>query len=152
MRGAEWIAENRYREVGDARRFENWEFSWALVLATAAAARYAQAIGLESIRERVRALATGLRERLGTVEHLRVLDHGRELCAIVSVAVDNRDPRQLVAALREQRINASAQIREYAVLDYDDKGVSASLRLSPHYYNTEEEIDVAVSALRRLLT
>lgn len=152
MRGADWIAENRYREVGDARRFENWEFSWALVLATAAAARYAQAIGLESIRERVRALATGLRERLGIVEHLRVLDHGRELCAIVSVAVDNRDPRQLVAALREQRINASAQIREYAVLDYDDKGVSASLRLSPHYYNTEEEIDVAVSALRRLLT
>jgi selenocysteine lyase/cysteine desulfurase len=86
------------------------------------------------------------------VEHLRVLDRGRELCAIVSVAVDNRDPRQLVAALRQQRINASAQIREYAVLDYDDKGVNASLRLSPHYYNTEEEIDVAVSALRQLLT
>jgi selenocysteine lyase/cysteine desulfurase len=38
------------------------------------------------------------------------------------------------------------------VIDYDDKGVSASLRLSPHYYNTEEEIDVAVSALRDLLT
>jgi selenocysteine lyase/cysteine desulfurase len=152
MRGADWIAENRYREVSDARRFENWEFSWALVLATAEAARYAQAIGLESIRERVRALATGLRERLGTVEHVRVLDRGRELCGIVSVAVDHRDPRQLVAALREQRINASAQIREYAVLDYDDKGVSASLRLSPHYYNTEEEIDAAVSALRHLLT
>jgi selenocysteine lyase/cysteine desulfurase len=152
MRGADWIAENQYREVRDARRFENWEFSWALVLATAEAARYAQTIGLESIRERVRALATGLRERLGTVEHLRLLDRGRELCGIVSVAVDHRDPRQLVAALREQRINASAQIREYAVLDYDDKGVNTSLRLSPHYYNTEQEIDVAVSALRQLLT
>ena len=151
MRGADWIAENQYREVDDARRFENWEFSWALVLATAEAARYAAAIGLEHIQERVHALAARLRERLETVEHVGVLDRGRELCGIVSVAVDNHDPRQLVAALREQRINASAQIREYAVLDYDDKGVQASLRLSPHYYNTEEEIDVGVSALRQLV-
>jgi selenocysteine lyase/cysteine desulfurase len=152
MRGADWIAEDRYREVGDARRFENWEFSWALVLATAAAARYAATLGLGGIQERVSALAQTLRTKLSTIEALYPLDRGRELCGIVSVAVANRDPRQLVAALRERDINVSAQIREYAVIDYDDKGVSASLRLSPHYYNTEEEIDVAVSALRDLLT
>jgi selenocysteine lyase/cysteine desulfurase len=29
--------------------------------------------------------------------------------------------------------------------------VAASLRLSPHYYNTEDEIDRAVVALRELL-
>jgi selenocysteine lyase/cysteine desulfurase len=57
----------------------------------------------------------------------------------------------LVAALRERGINTSAQIREYAVIDYDDKGVQASLRLSPHYYNTEQEIDQAVAAIRELL-
>ena len=56
-----------------------------------------------------------------------------------------------MARLRERRINTSAQIREYAVIDYDEKGVAASLRLSPHYYNTEEEIDQAASAIRELL-
>jgi selenocysteine lyase/cysteine desulfurase len=39
----------------------------------------------------------------------------------------------------------------YAVIDYDDKGVTASLRMSPHYYNTEEEIDQTVSVIRELL-
>jgi selenocysteine lyase/cysteine desulfurase len=151
MRGADWVAENGYRAARDARRFENWEFAWSLVLATGEAARYAAAIGLQQIRTRVRELAGRLREALGTLDHVRVLDRGTELCGIVSVAVEGRDPARLVAALRERRINTSAQIREYAVIDYDEKGVASSLRLSPHYYNTEEEIDHAVSTLGELL-
>ena len=152
MRGAEWIAPDRYRAVRDAKRFESWEFAYALVLATGEAARYAKAIGLDQIRDRVRALAGRLREELGAIEKLRVLDRGTELCGIVSASIDGWDPLELVAALRQRRINTSAQIRVYAVIDYDDKGVKASLRLSPHYYNTEEEIDQAVSAVRELLT
>jgi selenocysteine lyase/cysteine desulfurase len=151
MRGADWIAEDQYRVRPDARRFENWEFAWALVLGTGEAARYATAIGLDQIQNRVRALAGRLREALGSIDGVLVLDRGRELCGIVSVWIDSRDPGELVAALRERRINASSQKRAYAVIDYDEKGVSASLRLSPHYYNTEEEIDQVVSALRELL-
>lgn len=151
MRGADWVAEDRYRAVPDAKRFENWEFAWALVLATGEAARYATAVGLEKIRDRVRALAGRLREALGAIDKVRVLDHSRELCGIVSVWIDGWNPGELVAALRDRRINTSAQIRVYAVIDYDEKGVTASLRISPHYYNTEEEIDQTVSAIRELL-
>ena len=43
------------------------------------------------------------------------------------------------------RINTNAQKRAYAVLDYDQKGVTTSLRLSPHYYNTEDEVDRTVA-------
>jgi selenocysteine lyase/cysteine desulfurase len=151
MRGADWVAEDRYRAARDAKRFENWEFAWALVLATGEAARYATALGLEKIRDRVRSLAGRLREALSTNDRVRVLDRGGELCGIVSISVDRWNPVELVAALRARRINTSAQIRIYAVIDYDDKGVAASLRMSPHYYNTEEEIDQAVSALEELL-
>ena len=151
MRGADWIAEDGYRAAPDAKRFENWEFAWALVLATGEAARYASAVGLEEIQRRVRMLAGRLREALAAIDGVRVLDRGGELGGIVSVAVDGRDPGDLVARLRERRINASAQIREYAVIDYDEKGVAASLRMSPHCYNTEAEIDHAVSAVRELL-
>ena len=59
--------------------------------------------------------------------------------------------RRIGRCLRKRRINTSAQIRVYAVIDYDEKGVAASLRISPHYYNTEEEIDQTVSAIRDLL-
>lgn len=151
MRGAEWIAQDRYRAVDDARRFETFEFAWALVLATGEAARYASAIGLDAIRDRVRSLAARLRDALAGLERVRVLDRGAERCAIVSAAVDGAEPGELVRALRERGINANAQSRPSALLDYDDKGVAASLRLSPHYYNTEAEIDAAVSAIRSLL-
>ncbi len=147
MRGADWIAADRYRPARDARRFENWEFAWALVLGTGEAARYAAAVGLDTIWPRVRALAATLRESLGAIAGVRVLDRGADLGGIVSIAVAGRDPADIVAALRERRINTGAQARTSAVLDYDDKGVTASLRLSPHYYNTEDEIAAAVAAL-----
>jgi selenocysteine lyase/cysteine desulfurase len=151
MRGADWTAANAYRPVPDAKRFENWEFAYALVLATGEAARYAMAVGLEPIRDRVRALAGRLRRALAALDGVRVLDRGHELCGIVSVAIDRGDPAALVAALRERGINTSAQVRVYAVIDYDQKGVDRSLRLSPHYYNTDDEIDRAVAAIRELL-
>ncbi|MBI3491629.1 MAG: aminotransferase class V-fold PLP-dependent enzyme [Acidobacteria bacterium] len=151
MRGAEWIAADRYRAVRDAKRFENWEFAWALVLGTGEAARYATALGLERIRDRVRALAGRLRQALSAIDKVRVLDRGTDLCGIVSAWIDGWNPRDLVAALRDRRINTNAQIRAYAVIDYDEKGVTTSLRISPHYYNTEDEIDRTVSAIRELV-
>jgi selenocysteine lyase/cysteine desulfurase len=151
MRGADWVDEDRYRPAPDAKRFENWEFAYALVLGTGAAARYAAGIGLGSIRDRVRALADRLRTALGGVGGVRLLDRGRELCGIISISVDGRDPAELVDALRARGVNTSAQTRVSAVIDYDDKGVAATLRLSPHYYNTEEEIDQGVTILRDIL-
>ena len=151
MHGADWIAPDRYRHGQDAKRFENYEFAWALVLATGEAARYATSLGLDVIRDRARALAARLRTALAALDSVRVLDHGRELCAIVSVSVDGHDPKQLVRALRERRINTNPQVRVYAVMDFDEKGVAASLRLSPHYYNTEDEIDETASAIREWL-
>ena len=151
MRGADWIAEDRYRALPDARRFETWEFAWALVLATGEAARYALALGLEPIAGRVAELASRLRAGLGKFERVRLLDRGGTLCGIVSLAIAGLDPADMVTALRRRAINTSAQIREYAVIDYDDKRVGASLRISPHYYNTEQEIDLALSTMQELL-
>jgi selenocysteine lyase/cysteine desulfurase len=82
---------------------------------------------------------------------LRVLDRGRELGATVSVAIEGKDPKDLVRELRRRAINTSAQERVYAVLDYDAKGVEGSLRVSPHYYNLESEIDTLLGALEEIL-
>lgn len=151
MKGADWIDDNRYRPKQDATRFETWEFAWALVLATGEAARYARALGLDRIRDRVRTLARHLRESLAAIDGVHVLDRGRELCGIVSISVDGRDPRAIMTALRALNINTNAQTRISAVIDNDAKGVAASLRLSPHYYNTEGEIARAVDAIRELV-
>ena len=59
---------------------------YALVLGLGAAARYALDVGIETARDRARALAAYARERLAEVPGVRVLDRGPELCAIVTVA------------------------------------------------------------------
>ena len=151
MRGADWVEQGQYQLVADAKRFENWEFAWALVLATGEAARYAMDIGMPAIQERVQALSVMLREKMRGIDGVRVLDRGKELGGIVSLWIEGWEPEDLVARLRERGVNTSAQIRTSAVLDYDEKGVPGSLRFSPHYYNTEEEVEMAVEVFKEVV-
>jgi len=150
MRGADWVEGDLFQPAPDARRFETWEFAWGLVLGAGAAARYALDIGLDAIKERAWGLADQLRTALRDLPGAAVLDRGATLSAIVTVSVAGRNPQELVAALRARGINTSAQTRLDAVLDYDAKGVDGSLRISPHYFNTEGELDTLVGALAEL--
>lgn len=147
MSGASWTDVECYQPVASARRFENWEFAWAQLLGTGAAAEYAQRVGLANIQQRVGELVSRLRDGLGGLRNCSVLGNDEERCGIVTLAMPDRDPQQVVGELREQGINVSAQGRESAVLDYTEKNVSAALRISPHYYNTETEIEAVLAAI-----
>lgn len=151
MRGADWIGADRYELRQDARRFENWEFAYALVMGLGEAAWYARGVGVEAAWERTRALGARVRERLAGMDGIRVLDRGRELCAIVTAEVAGKAAGDVVARLREQGINTSAIDRVSAVIDMDAKGAATALRISPHYYNTEAEIDAALAALEAVV-
>lgn len=150
MRGAEWSAADEYTLVDGARRFENWEFAYALHLGLGEAARYALGVGLANAGRRSAELAAYARERLRGVDGVRVLDRGPALCAIVTAEVAGCDARAVVARLRERRINANATLRAYALLDMDDKRARSAVRLSPHYYNTTREMDAAIGALEEI--
>lgn len=151
MQGARWREADEYELVDDAKRFENWEFAYALLLGLGEAARYANAIGMDTITPRVRELADTLRRKLADLPHVRVLDKGPELCGIVTAEIAGHDAREVMLRLREEAINVSATLREYAVLDMDDKHVETAVRISPHYYNTNAEINIAVSALEEFV-
>jgi selenocysteine lyase/cysteine desulfurase len=150
MRGAEWIGPDAYRPAGSALRFEYWETPVALVLGLGEAVRYALGVGLETVGNRVGALAERLRDRLTAIPGVRVLDRWRRRCAIVTQTVEGIRADAVVRELAERRIRGSVSWRGYAVLDFDEKGVEAAVRLSPHYYNTEEEIDAASDALAQI--
>jgi selenocysteine lyase/cysteine desulfurase len=151
MLGADWVGPDRYQPREDARRFENWEFPYALVLGMGVAIEYAMDVGVEVARNRSWRLAQTLRDALAGVRGVRVLDRGPELCAIVTVVVEGYTADALVEELRIQGINTSALDRVSAVIDLDEKGVSSALRLSPHYYNTESEVRAAVAAIRSVV-
>jgi len=151
LRGADWTDPDAFRLADSARRFENWEFAYALVLGLGEAAGYALAVGQEGA-DRAGQLAAQLRERLQEIDGVRLLDRGRERCAIVTLAVAGRDAAELKLRLRERGINTSSADRTAAgVIDMDEKRATSVLRLSPHYYNTVEELDRTVAELRELI-
>ena len=82
---------------------------------------------------------------------MRVLDRGTTTCAIVTMTADGHHADTIVRALKERRINTVSSLREFGIYDFQQKGVETAVRLSPHYYNTEAEVDEAVSAVREIV-
>lgn len=151
MRGARWIEAGKYEVHPTARRYEDWEFPYALVLGQAAAARYSLDVGVETAQARAWALAARLRDALGAMPGVRVLDRGASRCAIVTMAAERMHADAIVRALADRGINTVSSLREFGIYDFDAKRVQSAVRLSPHYYNTEGEVDAAVAALREIL-
>jgi len=147
MRGAKWVAADRYELVDSAHRYEEWEHSYVLVFGLGAAAEYLRRVGIAVVQRRASALAAHLRDRLAAIPGVRVLDLGRDRCAIVTAAIAGWEAPQVIAALRDRRINASASFLSSALFDFTAKGVASAARFSPHYYNTEEELDALVQAV-----
>jgi len=151
MRGATWIDPSRYELADSAIRFEDWEFAYALVLGLAEATKYARAIGVTVAQQRAWALAESLRSQLSSIDGVRVLDRGSVRSAIVTADIPGWYAPDLVSALRERRINSAATLRWYGLLDLTPRNITSAIRLSPHYYNTEDEIATTVDAIRELM-
>ena len=148
MAGASLNSSGGLTLLPSARRFENWEFAYSLVLGLGEAARYAFAAGVSRTGERASEHAAYLRERLSAIPGVTVADRGERLCAIVTASVAGRDGRglrEIVLALRRDGIN----LHNVTVPVAGGPPLSV-LRISPHYYNTREELDSALSALSAL--
>ncbi|WP_242884860.1 aminotransferase class V-fold PLP-dependent enzyme [Actinomadura litoris] len=145
LHAATWKAPDGYEIRGDARRFESWERYVAGQIGLGVAAEYASDLGIEAIRERVAALADGLRERLAARPGTTVLDRGERPSGIVTFTVDGHEPAAVKKAARERGVNVNTTSPRSQ--GYDPRALPSAVRASVHYYNTEEELDLLMSAL-----
>ncbi len=151
LHSARWTKEREYEVVNSAKRFELWERPHALILGGKAAVELAMDIGMPHIQERVQMLAHHTRERLGKLSGVRVLDQGPELGGIVTFHIPGQDPKLIKKQLQEQQINCSIVAYDSALYDFNRKGVKWALRVSPHYYNLEEEVEKLVHSLKGII-
>jgi selenocysteine lyase/cysteine desulfurase len=151
MQGAGLVDPESYVLAPDAKRFENWEFPYALVLGLGEAARYALEAGIEATGARAVELAVEVREKAGALPGVRVADRGARLGAIATVEVMGKDADDLARRLRQTGVNVNVSLMGEGPNNAPEAGATPVLRISPHYYNTSEEIDRAVAALGSLL-
>ncbi|SHN31069.1 aminotransferase class V-fold PLP-dependent enzyme [Mucilaginibacter sp. OK098] len=150
MRGAQWIEKDIYKQADDAKRFEDWEFAYALVLGNRYAIEYCLKVGEDRIWQRVKTLSAYMRQKLALIDKVRVLDRGLELGGLVTFNVAGSDPVYLAGELLKRKINVVPSYRNFAVIDFDEKNVKWAIRASPHYYNTVDEIDQFIEAVKEI--
>jgi cysteine desulfurase/selenocysteine lyase len=151
LHAATWVARDAYEIRPDARRFENWETNYATKIGLGVAIDYARSWGIETTWGRIRALATLLRDRLGAMPGVTVRDSGAERCGIVTFTMAGHEPARLVDELLAQGINVSFTTVRGTRLDMEARGLTAMVRTSVHYYNSEDEIERFCLALAAFL-
>lgn len=137
---AEWTAPDAYRLAERGRRFEEFETSYAARIGFGVAVRYALSLGIDRIATRIDGLAERLRTQL-VAAGAAVHDGGRQRCGIVTFTVDGHDPASVKASLGAAGINVSVTAAPFARLDMEPRGLTSAVRVSPHVYNTDEELD-----------
>jgi len=147
MRAADWVAPDRYELRRDGRRFEEWEQDYAAKVGLARAVDYALERGLEPIWERVHALAASLREQLAELDGVTVRDAGETKAAIVTFDVAGFPAEEIKEALARERINVTVSATTSAVIESIERGLPDLVRASPHYFNTEEELEQLVATV-----
>lgn len=148
LRGSTWDSADQYTLDDTTKRFELWEKSYPLLLGAKAAISYALQLGLNNIEQRVRELADYTRDQLTNLPKIRVLDQGQQRCGIVTLHRTNTNPDHLITAFTAKDINVSYARKVNALIDFNKKKVDWALRISPHYYNTKDEIDAAIEILK----
>jgi cysteine desulfurase / selenocysteine lyase len=144
---AHWSSRDRYELMPDARRFENWERSFANILGMGEAIRLANALGADAIWERIQQQATLLRSRLAEIPGVTETDIGAVQSGIVTFTMEGNEPDDIQRRLLARRINVTTSSVASTRFDMEDRGLEKVVRSSVHYLTTDDEIDHLVAAL-----
>jgi len=147
---APWVSRDAYQLRDDARRFENWENNYAARLGLGTAVDYALAIGLGPIAERCRLLSGRLRSGLASIRGVTIRDLGRSPSAIVSFTMEGHDAEAIVSSAAAGKIIIGASDPASTRIDAETRALPLVVRASPHYYNTESEVDLLIDHLAGL--
>jgi selenocysteine lyase/cysteine desulfurase len=138
---AAWLDADRYELATGAERFEEFEVPVAAFAGLAAAIAQVLELGIDAIHDRVVALARRLRSELAERPALTVHEPVPSPSGIVTFSVDGHDAPPIAAAARQAGVSINTSSAPWARLDMAAKGLTTVVRVSPHYYNTDGELD-----------
>lgn len=130
-------------EQTTARRFESFGTrDWAVVAAIGDALDFQEAVGRDRITARGRALMTYFKQEVARIRDvkLRTSMDPRMSCNLAGVTIRDIPHQKIIAYLREKYKVISRSV------EYDINAI----RFSAHYFNTYDEMDIALRGLREV--
>ncbi len=139
--GAVWTKEQEYQVLPTARRFQTWEKPYALMMGLTTAIQYATTIGLANIEAYNEQLMQRLKHNLAAIPNVKIFDKGAKTCNLLTFRKGDKSAPAIQKVLNDHSVFHGLSTKEWGVIDYGKKGVDWTVRLSPHYFNTLEEMD-----------
>ncbi|WP_257349824.1 aminotransferase class V-fold PLP-dependent enzyme [Pseudalkalibacillus decolorationis] len=150
--GADWdFKKNEYSFPSTAKRFEPGCLVIPSILGLGAAIDYANEIGIESIYNRVKELTVYMVEHLKMVPGVTIYgpENIENRISITPFNVEGLSPDHITEYLEEHGIIIEAGTFMANTIMERYK-INKMARFSPHYFNTEDEIDRAVALIKEL--
>lgn len=148
--GADWIGTNDFTLLNTAKRFERWEKNYSAVLGLAKATELINEIGIAQIEQRNMELQSLLRNELSKLSNINCTDKGTNLCNLVTLTSKDGSIDRIEEIFKANSIYYSVSGINSALIDFTERNLIQVIRLSPHYFNTEEEIMSLVDILRQI--
>jgi len=118
--------------------------------ALAEALRYVQNIGLDIIAAHEHELLTYCTQRLMEIEGMRIIGTAKEKSAVISFLVRSIHPYDIGMLL--DKLGIAVRTGHHCAQPLiDSLGIPGTVRASFAFYNTKEEIDVFITALKRVV-
>ena len=132
-------------------RFEAGTPNYVGARALGAALDYLEGLGRKAVRSWEHKLLAYAEERLSAVEGLKILGHPAHRAGCLSFTVKDVHPFDLAALLDTQGVALRSGNQCAQPLLHETYGIQNVTRLSPALYNTREEIDACIAALKRVI-
>ncbi|MGY4516743.1 cysteine desulfurase [Lysobacter sp. HA18] len=150
--GGEMIREVRFEGTvynDPPHRFEAGTPNIAGFVGLGAAVDYLSTIGMAAIEAREKELLAHATEALSSVEGLRIFGQAREKAAVISFLVEGAHAHDLATLLDLEGVAVrSGHHCAHPLMHHF--GVPATCRASFAFYNTHDEVDAFVAALRKV--
>jgi cysteine desulfurase/selenocysteine lyase len=152
LHSTDWVSDNNYYLYSDNRRFETSECNYANKIGLSMAIQYASTVGIDSIWRRVQFLSSTLREKIISLNGILLHDTGIQRCGLVTFSSQHVSAETIYGALQKKDINVSICWNKYARIDMKERKLNKFIRVSLHYYNTEDEINYFIDELEFILS
>lgn len=129
-----------YKDIPD--KFQTGFRNYVGFVGLEASINYMLQFGLNNIRSKIMKLSNQMREELSKISGITLFgpEDESKRTSIVSFSIDGQEPQKIVELLEKKKI-------VIAVREIVDKKI---LRASPHFFNSEEEIQKVVDEIRKL--